>query len=293
MARSGWVAVLITALLVAGLGSPPAFDRATEVDGQVQPLLAALTSFPAWSTDQLGGGSDMLGPIATKVVLLLVVVFIGAGITGRVGSATASFLATWCSVMVGAALAGGVFLAAADAFVHKGVLADEAGGAGPLVLGGVDAGVQFGLYTGWLVGLATALMARRADDDENEDPPQLMAGSAPGYPTVYPPLPSNSQWTGPLTQPVPAAPARPAGRAAAPATQPQAQAPASASAQKPLDMWPQWPDTPADTRGGGGGGARRGAREGTGATPAAGPRGAYRQGRDSERPNWTRWSDKE
>src|SRR5687768_15753713 len=128
MARSGWVAVLITALLIAGLGSPPAFDRAAEVEGQLRPLLAALTSFPAWSTDAHGGGSDLVGPLVAKVVVVLVVAFIGAGITGRVGSAVASFLASWGAVMIGAALAGGVFAAAADAFAFDGTLADAAGG---------------------------------------------------------------------------------------------------------------------------------------------------------------------
>lgn len=281
MARSGWVAVLITALLVGGLGSPPAFDRATQVEGQARPLLDSLTSFPAWSTDQLGGGSDMIGPIVTKVVLLLVVVFIGAGITGRVGSATASFLATWGTVMVGAALAGGVFLAAADAFAFDGTLADGARGAIPLVVEGFNGGVQFGLYTGWLVGLATALVARRLEDDD--DAPALMAGSAPGYPTVYPPLPSTSQWTGPLTQPVPATGDRRTGAVPAADAYGDITRPEPKAKPAPLDQWPQWPDTPATGRGG------SGRDQGTG----AGSRGAYSRGRPSGRPNWTRWSDRD
>jgi hypothetical protein len=283
MARSGWVAVLITALLVGGLGSPPAFDRATQVEGQARPLLDSLTSFPAWSTDQLGGGSDMIGPIATKVVLLLVVVFIGAGITGRVGSATASFLATWGTVMIGAALAGGVFFAAADTFAFDGTLADGAGGAIPLVVDGFNGGVQFGLYTGWLVGLATALVARRVDDDDDDAPP-VMAGSAPGYPTVYPPLPSTSQWTGPLTQPVPTTGTRRTGAVPAAADtygDTTRQEPKAEPA--PLDQWPQWPDTPATGRGG------TGRDQGTG----PGSRGAYSRGRSKDRPSWTRWSDRD
>jgi len=283
MARSGWVAVLITALLIGGLGSPPAFDRATEVEGQARPLLDSLTSFPAWSTDQLGGGSDMIGPIAAKVVLLLVVVFIGAGITGRVGSATASFLATWGTVMIGAALAGGVFVAAADAFAFDGTLADTAGGAIPLVTDGFNRGVQFGLYTGWLVGLGTALVARRVEDDDDDAPP-MMAGSAPGYPTVYPPLPQTSEWTGPLTQPVPTTGSRPRRTGAVPAIDaPAPTRPEPKPAAAPLDQWPQWPDTPAPGRRG------AGRDQGTG----SGSRGAYDRGRSSDRPNWTRWSDRD
>lgn len=222
MARSGWVAVAITALLVAALGSQPAIDQAVDADAQVRPFLSSLTTFPAWSTSTFGGGGDMVGPIVSKVVLLLVVVFIGAGISGQVGSATASFLAGWGAVMVGAALAGGVFLAAADAFALDGTLADSAGGAVPLVVGGFNDGVQFGLYTGWLVGLGMVVTARRLRPDPDwmaptAGPPGVPApapaaagvpgghtppGSAPGYPTVYPPLPSGADWSGPLTQPV-------------------------------------------------------------------------------------------
>lgn len=270
MARSGWVAVLITALLIAGLGSPPAFDRVADVEGQARPLLDSLTSFPAWSTDQFGGGSDLVGPIAAKVVLLLVVVFIGAGVTGRVGSATASFLATWGTVMVGAALAGGVFAAAADAFAFDGTLADGAGGAIPLVVDGFNGGVQFGLYTGWLVGLATALVARRVEDEDDDAPP-AMAGSAPGYPTVYPPLPKTSEWTGPLTQPVPA-------------TGTPRPGPRTGDTKAPLAGWPQWPE---DT------GSGTGTDTGRGADTGAASRGAYGRERPADRPNWTRWSDRD
>ncbi|HEY8546193.1 MAG TPA: hypothetical protein VIL36_14135 [Acidimicrobiales bacterium] len=283
MARSGWIAVLITALLIGGLGSPPAFDQAADVDGQARPLLEALTAFPSWSTDQMGGGSDLVGPIVTKVVLLLVVVFIGAGVTGRVGSATASFLATWASVMIGAALAGGVFLAAADAFSFDGLLADTAGGAIPLTVEGFDQGVQFGLYTGWLVGLGPALLARRMEDDD-EDAPPVMAGSAPGYPTVYPALPATSDWTGPLTQPVPATGT--AGRT--PATTRQEPQPDPA----PLTQWPLWPDTPSTGREGTGTGAGTGGSGGAGRRRQGGSGGAYSRDRSSDRPSWTRWSDR-
>jgi len=279
MARSGWVAVAITALLVAALGSQPAIDQAVDTDAQIRPFLSSLTTFPAWSTNTFGGGGDMVGPIVSKVVLLLVVVFIGAGISGQVGSAPASFLAGWGTVMVGAALAGGVFLAAADAFALDGTLADSVGGALPLVVRGFNDGVQFGLYTGWLVGLGMVVTARRLRPDPDwiaptAGPPGVPAvtgvpgghtppGSAPGYPTVYPPLPSGADWSGPLTQPV----ARPQ------STKDLVDSgfPSDGDSPGPPTR-PVWPSQ----------------------FPGATPGGAYTRGDEEEapRPNWTRWSDR-
>ena len=285
MARSGWVAVAITTLLVAGLGSQPAVDQAADANAQVRPLLSSLTTFPAWSTSAFGGGSDMVGPIASKVILLLVVVFIGTGISGQVGSATASFLAGWGTVMVGAALAGGVFLAAADAFALDGALADSAGGALPLVVGGFNDGVQFGLYTGWLVGLGVVVTARAVEPEPGwvapvpgipgvPGPPVSPApsgppgghtppGSAPGYPTVYPQLPSGSDWSGPLTQPV----QRPQ------STKDLVESGFESDADSPgPPTRPVWPSE----------------------FPGSTPGGAYthEDEEDQQRPNWTRWSDR-
>lgn len=296
---------MITALLVGGLGNQLVLDQVVEVDGQLQPLLSSLTSFPAWSLDSFGGDSDMVGPIVAKVVLLLVVVFIGTALSGLAGQSTASFLAGWGSVMVSAALAGGVFVAAADAFALDGALADAAGGAIPLVVGGVNDGVQFGLYTGWLIGLAVVITSRRvAPEPDWVAPVPISPGSAPGYPTVYPKLPSGADWSAPPAQQTGSTasvygamddrvPRMGATAAPAPVT---AAAPVygygdeavdqgamvdddhtePASAPRAQPMWPdQWSGTSSNRR-----------------RPAVGG-GAYsRTGKDPRRPSWTRWSSR-
>lgn len=293
MARSGWIAVLITALMVGALGSEPLVDQVSEVDAQLQPLLGSLTAFPSWSPDSFGGGSDIVGPIVAKVVVLLVVVFIGGGLASQGGS-TASFLAGWGALMVAAALSGGVFLAAADAFAFDGTLADSAGGAVPLVTGGINDGVQFGLYTGWLVGLGVALMSRDVRIEPRWEEPVTdpsAPGSAPGYPTIYPRLPSGSDWSGPAptgtqatavasyTNGTGATPAATAGYRprTAPPTAPVADGYADATEPEPApssgSMWPGSWASPSSRR--------RSSRSS----------GAYTQGDDeADRPSWTRWS---
>jgi hypothetical protein len=160
MARSGWAALVVTVLLVAGLGSEAAFDAALDADRQVTPLLQALTTFPAWSASALGAGSDMYGPIAVKVLVLLLVVFVLGRAAGHVGTSFAAFLAGWGALMIAAALAGVAFAISADTLVLDGALADAKGGAGAVVAEGLNNGVVFGLYTGWLVGLVVVISAR-------------------------------------------------------------------------------------------------------------------------------------
>src|SRR6266542_4477574 len=117
MARSGWVAVLITALLVGGLGSPAADDAASKAHTNVRPLVNSVTAFPRWSTDSFAGNSDMVAPIVLKIVLLLACVFLCAGMAGRAGPSMASFLGGWAAVVLSAALAGAVFNLVAQLFV--------------------------------------------------------------------------------------------------------------------------------------------------------------------------------
>ncbi|HEV7761899.1 MAG TPA: hypothetical protein VGO78_22985, partial [Acidimicrobiales bacterium] len=122
--------------------------------------LHALTTFPAWSTSALNASSDMYGPIAIKVVVLLLVVFVLGRAAGHVGTSFAAFLAGWGALMIAAAVAGVAFAISADTLVLDGALADANGGAGAVVVEGLNNGVTFGLYTGWLVGLVVLLTAR-------------------------------------------------------------------------------------------------------------------------------------
>ena len=292
MARSGWVAVLITALLVGGLGSPGADHAAAKAHDDVRPLASSVTAFPRWSTESFAHNSDMVGPIVLKILMLLACVFLCAGLAGRVGPSMASFLGGWAAVVLSAALAGAVFNLAAELFVfdnHDQLLGQTTRS--------VNSGALFGLYTGWLVGASVAITARHARLEPRWVPPVPMPGAPPspadgpvqGYP-AYPqgPVPAlpSGDWPG-LT--APAAPTAvtpglpgppvyaPVGDFEAPGAPPVEPEPpmpedpdATATDAQATDdpTSPQWSS------------AWRG-------TPSG---GAYRGQRDTQRPSWTRWS---
>jgi hypothetical protein len=169
MARSGWAALAVTVPLVGGLGSKPALDAAADAERKVAPLLDALTRFPAWDVSAQGFESKMYGPVGLKMVVLAALVFLLARGAGKVGASSAAFLAGWGSLMLASAAAGVAYVVSADMVVLDGRLADEGGGAGAVVIEGLNSGVIFGLYTGWLVGLVVVATARRAVVDEGHD----------------------------------------------------------------------------------------------------------------------------
>jgi hypothetical protein len=192
MARSGWAALVATVLLVAGLGSEPMFDAAADADRQVAPLLRSLSAFPTWSTGSLGLDSDIYAAIAAKILVLLVLVFVLGRAAGHVGTSFAAFLAGWGTLMIAAAVAGVAYVLVADMVVLDGQLADSQGGAGAVVVDGLNGGVVFGLYTGWLVGAVVVMTARpgglEAVDGWPASPPSrtLPAPPAGGAPAPDP-----------------------------------------------------------------------------------------------------------
>jgi len=192
MARSGWAALVATVLLVAGLGSEPMFDAAADADRQVAPLLRSLSAFPTWSAGSLGLDSDIYAAIAAKILVLLVLVFVLGRAAGHVGASFAAFLAGWGTLMIAAAVAGVAYVLVADMVVLDGQLADSQGGAGAVVVDGLNGGVVFGLYTGWLVGVVVVMTARpgglEAVDGWQASPPSrtLPAPPAGGAPAPDP-----------------------------------------------------------------------------------------------------------
>jgi hypothetical protein len=290
MARSGWVAVLITALLVGGFGSPAANEAAGDSGFDVKPVATAVTAFPQWSTDAFGGDSDMVGPIVLKVVLLLACVFLCAGLAGRVGPSMASFLGGWGALMVSAALAAAVFNVVSQLVIDK-----ESSHVLGHTLVAANGGALFGLYTGWLVGAAVAIAARNARIEPRWVPPVPGPVSSDGqvaeYPRALPPgppaVPDLSGW--------PAAPASAAGPATgsvdlgslsssefpsaadyselSPATEQVAPAPPVAPPQAAPEEVPDDPDAPVWST----------------AWPGRSS-GAYNTESQQTRPSWTRWS---
>jgi hypothetical protein len=196
MARSGWAALAATIVLVAGLGSEPAFDAAVEANRQAEPLLRSLTEFPVWSAGTLGLDSDIYAAIAVKIVVLLALVFLVGRAAGRAGPSFAALLAGWGGTTLAAAVAGMAYVLVADMAVLDGQLADSQGGAGAVVVDGLNTGAIFGLYTGWVVGVAVVATARRdaavpmVDGWEPSPAPAPMAGIdlVPGMPSVSAPV---------------------------------------------------------------------------------------------------------
>jgi hypothetical protein len=293
MARSGWVAVLITALLVGGFGSPAADDAAAKAKFDLRPVADSVTSFPRWSTESFGGDSDMVGPIVLKVVLLLACVFLCAGLAGRVGPSMASFLGGWGALVVSAALAGAVFN-----LVTQLVVANESDRLLGTTLLSINAGALFGLYTGWLVGGSVAIAARNARIEPRWVPPVPgsvpTAGQAPEYPPALPP--------GPPVPPV--APSLPGGWPAATGAQTMVDPGALSSSEFPsaadyaelnpttgmvpaIDPDPDPdPDATADEPPP----AEETAPVWSSAWQGRGGGGAYSAESKPARPSWTRWS---
>lgn len=169
-ARRRWgppaAAVAITAWLVAVLGSERVIDSTAEADRSLRPLFRSLTGHAAWSGDQVP--ADLEWALAAKVGTLLVGVAVLAWLAASAGSRMTAFLAGWTASVVSSAVAGLVFVVAGNA-VRPEVSSDDL----VTAVSEANQGAVFGLYTGWLVGLAIAavvvptprpeVMARPAD----------------------------------------------------------------------------------------------------------------------------------
>lgn len=148
-------AVTITAI-VAALGSPAAVEAGREADHQT--VGRTLTAFADWDVDGLPG--DAVAVVVVRLALVLVLVVGLCALAGRARSRGAAFLAGWGALVLATAIAGAAAYVYEvnqhlDGVTFEATLADR-------IATAANDGAAFGLWTGWLVGLAVAIATRPA-----------------------------------------------------------------------------------------------------------------------------------
>ncbi len=157
-ARSAVAGTATVGVLVGVLGSPPLVDAAQDLaERHHLPLTAAtFTDIPNWDVFESGTTAEVVWGVVLKLAVLFIVVALLTALAGR-ASHGAAFLAGWGSLVVAAGMAGTVDFAYRDA-----VLGSE----NPFgvsyfdnLLSATNVGAGFGLWTGWTVGAAVAVVA--------------------------------------------------------------------------------------------------------------------------------------
>jgi hypothetical protein len=155
--RSALAGLGTTAILVAVLGSPPAQDEARDASETV--LAATVTGLPSWDVFDGDVAGGLVWSVVIRLAVLLVVVTALCGVAGRSRSRAAGLLAGWGAAVVAAAAANGVAYAYLVPVVfdgrHPGTYLDG-------LVSSLNSGAAFGLWAGWVVGLAVALALRPA-----------------------------------------------------------------------------------------------------------------------------------
>jgi hypothetical protein len=152
--RSALAGATTTAVVVAALGNPAAVDAARDADQQQ--LVATVVGFANWDVADAPG--DVVGLVALRLGVLIVLAGLLCALVGRSRSRGAAFLGAWGAVGVAAAVG-----AAASYIYQVPVVLDGSAPAptyGDGLVQGVNAGAAFALWTGWIVGLVVALFTR-------------------------------------------------------------------------------------------------------------------------------------
>lgn len=140
---SGVIAVLV---LVLVFGSPPfgdwARDNATG-SGALDLFLSILT-WPSWDFTADLPARDVLALVLRAVlVVVLTAAFLTALAWPRTGNAGAQLLTGWAAVVFAGAAAG----------LIMGLIQSDA--SAPAVFALISSGATYGIFAGWIVGLAT------------------------------------------------------------------------------------------------------------------------------------------
>jgi hypothetical protein len=161
--RSALAGLGTTAILVAVLGSPPAQDEARDASETV--LAATVTGLPSWDVFDGDVAGGLVWSVVIRLAVLLVVVTALCGVAGRSRSRAAGLLAGWGAAVVAAAAANGVAYAYLVPVVfdgrHPGTYLDG-------LVSSLNSGAAFGLWAGWVVGLAVALAIRPVPVTDDE-----------------------------------------------------------------------------------------------------------------------------
>ncbi|HEX6569457.1 MAG TPA: hypothetical protein VF015_09835, partial [Acidimicrobiales bacterium] len=155
--RSALAGAATTVVLLAALGNPGTTEAARDADDRA--LALTLTGFPDWDLAGLRG--DAIVAVVIRLGLGLALVTLLCGLAGRSRARGAAFVAGWGALGVAAAAAGAI------AYVYQVAVVLDGRTLSPTYLDGlvaaVDSGASFGIWTGWLVGLAVALATQPAE----------------------------------------------------------------------------------------------------------------------------------
>jgi hypothetical protein len=155
-ARAVLAGTVTSAVLVAVLGSPAAQDAAKGAENRG--LGRALTSFPSW--DAGSAPADVRWSIVIRLAVMVIGTALLCAVAGRSASRGAALLAGWAAAVAAAAVAG----AAAYAYLVATVFSGGRTSASYIdrLVGAANDGAVYGLWTGWLVGVAVAGVTHRA-----------------------------------------------------------------------------------------------------------------------------------
>jgi hypothetical protein len=157
MSRRSALAGGATAAVVFGvLGNPAVVDAAQEAETRA--ISQTVIGFASWDTVELD--RESVAGVALKVAVGIVGAALLCAVAGRARSRAAAFVGGWGAMTVAAAAAGALFEVYLVEVVNDG--ATPGARYADLVVDGVNRGAAFGLWTGWIVGLAVALTLRTA-----------------------------------------------------------------------------------------------------------------------------------
>jgi hypothetical protein len=150
--RSALAGAATTVGLIAVLGNPLVVDAV--VENEPAALSSTLVRFADW--DVFGRDIDVVVQAALRLGVTVVGVALLCALVGRSASRGASFLAGWAALMVAAAVAGAVnYVYTVEVFLDGRTFA-------PSYVDGLvieaNAAAAFGLWSGWVVGLALAVL---------------------------------------------------------------------------------------------------------------------------------------
>jgi len=188
--RTAAAGTTTAALLVGVLGSPALVDAGQDLaERHRSPLTAGtLIRFPSWDVFDRNTPTDVVWGVVLKLAVLLIVVGLLAGLAGR-ASRRSAFLGGWASLIVAAGIAGAVHHVYSDAALGAGQNPFQVSYFDNL-LSAANTGAGFGLWTGWLVGVAVAATARlpaRSALIPGVDTGPI--ARSPGVPPITPPAP--------------------------------------------------------------------------------------------------------
>jgi hypothetical protein len=151
--------------IVAALGNPAAQDAAAEEGASV--LLRSVAGVPSWDVPD-GAGADVVGGVVLRLAVLIVLAAALCALAGRARARGPGLLAGWGALVVAGAMAAMV------AYVYAVTVTLPGGAFGDLdgdgLVAAANDGAAFGLWAGWLVGLAVAIAIRPVGAEEFDEP---------------------------------------------------------------------------------------------------------------------------